>query len=62
MGFEPGTNVAGGSWPGWGVTHNAIDYIAENGYGGVMVWALNGKPTGKNSDLLGKYAKTKFGN
>jgi len=35
MGFEPGGQAAGGQFPGMKVTMEAIDYVAENDFGGV---------------------------
>jgi GH18 family chitinase len=41
MGFEPGVQVAGGIWEGMEVDRQVIDYIKDNGYGGVFFWAIN---------------------
>merc|ERR1712166_1151986 len=41
MGFEPGAQFAGGVWEGMDVDMKATQWIKDNGYGGVMVWAVN---------------------
>lgn len=40
MGFEPGGQAAGGQWEGLEVDKDVIDYIQQNGYGGVMFGQL----------------------
>ncbi|APC96610.1 glycoside hydrolase family 18 protein [Francisella frigiditurris] len=68
LGFEPGGQAAGGQWEGMAVDKQAIDYVANNGYGGSMFWAINQPPynstenTGLNSDKLAKYSQDKFSN
>lgn len=67
MGFEPGYQAAGGKWEGMAVDQQVIDYIYDNGYGGIMFWAMNQpviapslEVTGENARLLAEYAKQKF--
>jgi len=67
MGFEPGYQAAAGVWEGMKVDEEVIDYIYDNGYGGVMFWAINQpaiapslEVTGENCQALAKYAKTKI--
>ena len=69
MGFEPGGQAASGSWEEIDVNKSVINYIQQNGYGGVMFQAINqlASPpsteiTGKNSQVLAEYAKTQFTN
>lgn len=41
MGFEPGAQFAGGVWEGETVDKAAANWIKENEFGGVMIWAVN---------------------
>jgi endo-chitodextinase len=68
MSFEPGGQAAGGNWEGMDIDQSVTDYIQQNGYGGVMFWAINqpvlppsAESTGKNAQALAKYATTRFG-
>ncbi|WP_325099827.1 glycosyl hydrolase family 18 protein [Allofrancisella guangzhouensis] len=67
LGFEPGGQAAGGIWEGMDVSKQAIDYVANNNYGGSMFWAINQPPynsteiTGLNADKLAAYSKEQFG-
>lgn len=45
MGFEPGSQAAGGVWEGLGVDQEVVDYIEVNNYGGIMFWAINERGT-----------------
>lgn len=45
MGFEPGNQYAGGKWEGLARDQKVTDYVKDNGYGGVMVWAINPNPS-----------------
>ncbi len=63
MGFEPGGQAAGGVWEGMVVDKEVIDYVAAQGYGGIMFWAINQgalspstEITGANAQELAKYA------
>jgi hypothetical protein len=49
MGFEPGDQNAGGVWEGMDVDMATTKYIKDNGYGGVMIWAINPSDTLPNS-------------
>ncbi|MBK2084703.1 glycosyl hydrolase family 18 protein [Francisella adeliensis] len=67
LGFEPGFQAAGGVWEGMDVSKQAVNYVAENNYGGSMFWAINlpnpavdGSKLGLNSDILADYSKEKF--
>jgi GH18 family chitinase len=66
LGFEPGGQAAGGQWEGMDVDKTAIDYVANNNYGGSMFWAINQPPynstenTGLNADKLADYSRDKF--
>ena len=67
MGFEPGNQAAGGLWEGCEVDTEVIDYVQEEGFGGVMFWAVNEHAvlpdtgeTGQNAQQLAKYAKNVF--
>jgi len=67
MGFEPGAQAAGGNWEGMEVDKSVINFVQENGYGGIMFWAINQpvlppstENTGKNSQILAEYAATQF--
>lgn len=49
------------------VSKQAINYVAENNYGGSMFWAINlpnpasdGSKLGLNSDILADYSREKF--
>jgi len=44
MGFEPGNQYAGGHWEGLDRDMDVTQYVWNNGYGGVMVWAVNPNP------------------
>jgi len=41
MGFEPGTQAAGGVWEGQVVDQGVTKIVKDGGYGGVMIWAVN---------------------
>jgi len=63
MGFEPGSQAAGGEWEGKVVDKQVIDYLKANSYGGIMFWAINhvtdpidGVNTGDNAQDLAEYA------
>ena len=66
LGFEPGGQAAGGVWEGMEMSKQAIDYLAENNYGGSMFWAINQPPylstenTGLNSNELADFSREKF--
>jgi|ERR1712130_337 len=45
MGFEPGNQYAGGQWEGLERDMNVTNYVVNNGYGGVMIWAINPNPS-----------------
>lgn len=54
MGFEPGDQYAGGHWEGLERDQKVTDYVKTNGYGGVMVWAIN--PNSRVSPQAAKWA------
>jgi len=68
MGFEPGGQAAGGKWEGMEVDKEVIEYVEDNGYGGVMFWAINetgfftSDKTGLNVNKLAKHAEQVFKN
>ena len=40
--FEPGSNAAvGNQWEGFDVDRQVMQYLKNNGYGGVGCWAMN---------------------
>ena len=41
LGFEPVKQMGGGVWEGSDLDKKLIDYVDDNGYGGVMFWAIN---------------------
>lgn len=41
MGFEPGSQAAGGVWEGLSEDLEIATHIKQSGYGGAMVWAIN---------------------
>eukprot|EP01126_Amoeba_proteus_P028106 TRINITY_DN2777_c0_g1_i4.p1 TRINITY_DN2777_c0_g1~~TRINITY_DN2777_c0_g1_i4.p1 ORF type:complete len:445 (+),score=79.80 TRINITY_DN2777_c0_g1_i4:87-1421(+) len=47
IGLEPGDQNGGGVWEGLAKDQEVSQYIAENDYGGVMIWAIN--PSSTNS-------------
>lgn len=61
MGFTPGGQAAGGVWEGMEVDEQVIDYIKENGYGGVMFWAINEVATAPSTEVTGENAQTLAG-
>ena len=67
LGFEPGYQAAGGVWEGMPTSKEAINYLADNNYGGSMFWAINlpnpavdGSLLGLNSDILADFSRDKF--
>ena len=67
LGFEPGYQAAGGIWEGMPTSKEAINYLADNNYGGSMFWAINlpnpatdGSQLGLNSDKLADFSRDKF--
>jgi len=58
MGFELGFQYNHGIWEGLDMDKQVIDYLKQNGYGGIFVWALNQHPdTGENALKVVDYAK-----
>jgi len=49
MGFEPGNQAVAGIWEGFDVDFQVIDYMKQEGYGGVMFWAINEGAANQNS-------------
>lgn len=49
MGFEPGNQAVGGIWEGFDLDFQVIDYMKQNGYGGVFFWAINEAASNQNS-------------
>jgi len=53
MGFEPGTQAAGGKWEGKEADEAVTKFVKENDFGGVMIWAINnGGSTHLDADLV----------
>jgi len=48
IGFEPGSQAAGGKWEGQEYDVTVTKFVKDEGYGGVMVWAIN---NGANTNL-----------
>lgn len=66
LGFEPGGQAAGGEWEGSSIDKQAIDYVANNNFGGSMFWAMNQAPlnyptaTANNAYELAIYSQDAF--
>ncbi|GGG07248.1 MULTISPECIES: glycosyl hydrolase family 18 protein [Cysteiniphilum] len=66
MGFEPGGQAADGVWEGEKTDKGIIESIQQQGYGGVMFWAINqpaeitSEVTGANVNKLAKHAQDVF--
>lgn len=44
VGFEPGEQAAGGVWEGMAYDEEVATYVAQNDFGGCMIWAVNPSP------------------
>jgi len=49
MGFEPGNQAVEGIWEGFDIDFQVIDYMKQEGYGGIMFWAINEAAANQNS-------------
>jgi len=41
MGFEPGYQAVSGIWEGFDIDFEVIQWMKDEGYGGIMFWAIN---------------------
>ena len=57
MGFETGPQYADGVWEGAETDKKVIDYLKNQGYGGIYFWGFNDPNIAENALMLADYAK-----
>jgi len=62
MGFEPGHQATDGIWEGFDIDFQVIDDMMQQGYGGVMFWAINEAATDQNAGTPNSSKHTWQGN
>jgi len=55
--FEPGGQPGGGKWEGMATDKDVVEYVQKNDFGGIMLWAINQKPSFGSNEPTGKNAQ-----